>query len=345
MKEADIPSNEPSRLANLKRLNVLDTPLEDRFERITRMVCTLLRVPISAISLVDSDRQWFKSIQGLPVSETSRGVAFCAHTILGDEPLVVRDARKDERFVDNPLVAGHPGIVFYAGVPVSASDGLRVGSLCVIDYLPRELTGDELQVLRDFAAIAESELRSSAQSAMQADLIEQVKEEQRRGMIDSLTRVWNRSGIMEMMERELGDAFRRREQVGVVMCDIDHFKKINDTYGHPVGDTVLIEVVKRLLSAVRGHDAIGRVGGEEFLVILPACSTPELGMVAERMRTHVSERPIVTSAGPINVTMSFGTAVYGPGVERDADKLIKTADDALYLAKTSGRNRVVTSVQ
>lgn len=102
--EAKLPQNEEQRLAVLRQLNILDTPIEERFERITRMVCRSLKVPIAAISIVDESRQWFKSIQGLNASETPREIAFCAHAILRDELLLVEDATQDERFADNPLV-------------------------------------------------------------------------------------------------------------------------------------------------------------------------------------------------------------------------------------------------
>ncbi len=339
MKEPPLPRKEQSRLAALKRLNLLDTPLENRFERITRMVSTVLHMPIVAISLIDSQRQWFKSIQGLPVTETSRSVSFCAHTILGDEPLVVPDARKDDRFYDNPLVTGRPEIVFYAGVPLSSSDGFLLGSLCVIDNRPRQLTAQEMQTLRDFAAIVEMELRSSRSSALQADLMEEFQEEQLRGLIDPLTRVWNRTGIQEMLEmmvHEKYDSTRFREDLSVVICNIDQFKKINDTYGNPAGDAVLVEVVKRLLSALREHDMIGRISGDQFLILMPSCPAPELAMITEKMRQHVSESPIRTSAGPLNVTMSLGAIEQGLGDQRDIQSLIKKMDDEPGAAPCGG---------
>ncbi|WP_152415220.1 PAS domain S-box protein [Caenispirillum salinarum] len=148
------PVTEKDRLARLKALDILDTPPEESFERLTRMASTLLEVPISAVSLIDENRQWFKSVVGLDTRETTREVAFCAHAMRGDTVMEVRDATVDPRFADNPLVTGDPGIRFYAGAPLKTRDGVPLGSLCVIDRKPRTLTATQLQVLQDLAAMA-----------------------------------------------------------------------------------------------------------------------------------------------------------------------------------------------
>lgn len=158
--EARIPENEKERQRKLDELEILDTKPDEDYERITRLVCQLLGVKVSAISLVDGDRQWFKSIQGLDVSETARRVAFCAHTILEDNSLVVPDASQDPRFSDNPLVLENPKIRFYAGIPLEISPGIKVGTLCAIDTKPKQLDEKQIQTLKDLAKIAEMTLVS-----------------------------------------------------------------------------------------------------------------------------------------------------------------------------------------
>lgn len=153
-----LPRDEQDRLAALHTLKILDTPAEERFDRITRLAEHVLNVPIVLISLVDFDRQWFKSRQGLDVAETSRDVSFCGHAILENKLMVVPDALRDERFEDNPLVTGEPYIRFYAAHPVAAPDGSRVGTLCAIDRDARTLTEKEQVSLRDLALLAENEL-------------------------------------------------------------------------------------------------------------------------------------------------------------------------------------------
>lgn len=152
------PQNENKRLASLCALEVLDTDDEERFDRITRLAKVHFEVEIALVSLVDSERQWFKSKQGLDACETPRSISFCGHAILSDEILYVPNALEDLRFADNPLVTGPPDIRFYAGAPLHAPNGERVGTLCIIDNKPRDLTKEQLSSLRDLANITESEL-------------------------------------------------------------------------------------------------------------------------------------------------------------------------------------------
>ncbi|CAK6689594.1 GAF domain-containing protein [Synechococcus sp. BA-124 BA4] len=144
-------SREEARLEALKDYCILDTAPEQSYDDITLLATHLCEVPIALISLVDAERQWFKSRVGVDVSETSRDVSFCAHAILGKDTLVVRDAREDERFRDNPLVCQSPHIVFYAGVPLTTPEGARIGTLCVIDHRPRDLSDLQLRSLKALA--------------------------------------------------------------------------------------------------------------------------------------------------------------------------------------------------
>src|SRR4051794_21826957 len=154
------PADENQRLEALHDLAILDTPPEARFDRLTRIAARLFDVPIAMVSLVDADRQWLKSCVGLSETEIPREIGFCGHTILGEGGLVVPDAAADERFVDNPLVTGPPGIRFYAGEAVHAPNGHKVGTLSIADTRPREITAEQLDDLRAFADGVESELRA-----------------------------------------------------------------------------------------------------------------------------------------------------------------------------------------
>jgi len=158
MKKPDIPANEAARLAALCGMAVLDTPAEERFDRITRIAAQHFAVPIALVSLIDTQRQWFKSRQGLAATETPRDISFCGHAILSEDVFYVPDALDDPRFADNPLVTGAPHVRFYAGAPLHAPGGARVGTLCIIDDQPRTFTADDLSVLRDLADCAETEL-------------------------------------------------------------------------------------------------------------------------------------------------------------------------------------------
>jgi len=162
---------------------------------------------------------------------------------------------------------------------------------------------------------------------------------------DALTGVWNRSEILEMLRRELERAARSQSATGLLMLDIDHFKKINDTYGHLTGDTVLKEVTQRIIKAVRGYDSVGRYGGEEFVVVLPGCTRDQIEHGAERIRSAVDDGPIVVNASTVSVTVSIGAAVATVekhGLISDTE-MLAAADSALYRAKKIGRNRTVLS--
>jgi len=150
---APVPPDEVERLRDLCSFNVLDTPPEERFERLVRLVCTLMEVPAATVTLVDADRQWFKARRGLDAPQTPRDVAFCAHTILADETLVVEDATRDPRFAASPLVT-HNGIRFYAGAPIKTRSGSAVGVLCAVDFEPRGLTAAACRVLEELAEVA-----------------------------------------------------------------------------------------------------------------------------------------------------------------------------------------------
>jgi two-component system, cell cycle response regulator len=159
---------------------------------------------------------------------------------------------------------------------------------------------------------------------------------------DALTSLWDRGAILALLRSELSRSKREHSSVSVLLCDIDHFKKVNDFHGHQVGDEVLAEVSTRLLDVVRPYDAIGRYGGEEFLMVLSGCDTGGLAERAERAREAICGRPFSTSAGSILVSMSIGAITI-----QDWDKTVaiepflKEADEALYRAKAAGRNRVV----
>jgi two-component system, cell cycle response regulator len=173
---------------------------------------------------------------------------------------------------------------------------------------------------------------------LQRELIRAREEIRFQANHDGLTGMWNRTTILSQLGRELQRGVRARTTTGVLMMDLDHFKKINDEYGHLNGDAVLKEVSRRIQLAVRSYDFVGRYGGEEFLIVLPHCSVEDLRAVAERIRFAVAEAPIVTSTAEMAITVSIGgIATSSPMLDLE---LLSAADSTLYAAKRNGRNRV-----
>ena len=180
---------------------------------------------------------------------------------------------------------------------------------------------------------------------LQAALIRAHHDLQFSAAHDVLTGIWNRGAILELLNREVSRRQRTEDAMGVIMADIDYFKRVNDTHGHLVGDAVLQEVARRLAGGVRPYDVVGRYGGEEFLIVFPGCNAPNLMAGAERLRHCIADRPIETSVGQVAVTLSLGLASVEQGEKEmlDSEALLHIADEALYIAKARGRNRVETA--
>ncbi|WP_418514794.1 PAS domain S-box protein [Delftia sp. PS-11] len=188
------PLDEAERLRLLHALNILDTAAEPAFDRITRLAARMLGVPIALISLVDAERQWFKSRVGVDISQVPREVAFCSYAILQQEPMIVNDALRDERFVKNPLVLGNPCIRFYAGVPLRSMKGFAIGTLCAIDTVPRELSEDDKNILIDLAGLASKEIQMREAEEIARSQISQ-SEQGTRAAESRFQTIFDRAGV------------------------------------------------------------------------------------------------------------------------------------------------------
>lgn len=323
------PDEEAARLAALRRYEILDTVPEPAFERIVRLASYVVGAPISLISLIDETRQWFKARQGLDAAQTPRSMAFCAHAILGDEVLVVPDARADRRFADNPLVTGEPNIRFYAGAPLRTPEGHRLGTLCVIDRRARTLDDEKRALLADLSALVVDALELRRANQVLGDM----------AMRDALTGVLNRRAFLMQAEQRFAASRAPRQRLSVLMLDIDHFKTVNDTWGHATGDRVIVELTLVLRATLRKGTTIGRLGGEEFAVLLPEADAPRAVQAAERVLAAIGNASVPGSHGPVRFTASIGVGSRAPD-DADFGSVLQRADRALYAAKQAGRNRV-----
>lgn len=312
------PVNEASRLRALHDLDLLDTRPQERFDRFTRLAARSFRMPIALITLVDEKRQWFLSRQGLDAVQTSREASFCGHTILEAEVMVVPDAIADERFADNPLVIDDPQIRFYAGCPIAAPDGSRIGTLCLIDRQPRSLDDDDVALLRDLARMVEDDIAIHALAT-----------------IDCLTGLSNRRGFDLLACRTLRLCKRLSRPASLLFIDIDEFKTVNDTLGHDAGDRTLRAFADLLIDGFRDSDVIGRLGGDEFCVLLADSSTSKAP--AERLQ-RVLEEWNRDSRRPHALRCSIGVADFDPTKHEGLDDLIREADRFMYAIKRARRN-------
>jgi diguanylate cyclase (GGDEF)-like protein len=253
--------------------------------------------------------------------EVAREHTFCRLLLDDAKPIVVPDATKDERFKDNPHVTADLGVRFYAGMPLRTDGGHVVGSLCIVDTKPREFGEQQAEVLKDLADMTmdELELRMLATK-------------------DSLTGSLSRRAFKEEAAREVALAVRHHHDLSLIVLDLDFFKRINDRFGHAAGDRALIKVVEACRGVLRLTDRIGRLGGEEFAILLPETDQTGAMEVANKVRLAVEHLDFGPDA--IKATVSLGVASLDP-LTRDLNSLLGNADKALYDAKEQGRNRAV----
>ncbi len=459
MQNYPLPTQEPERLAKLLDYQIMDSMPEEAYDRITRLAAKILDVPITLISCVANDRQWFKSKVGLEADETSREVSFCAHAICQDDVFVVNDATEDARFAENPLVTGMPHIRFYAGAPLRTGEGLNIGTLCAIDTKPRTMSREQKSLLADLAAIVmdaletrlltyraetaerrfidameclpngfvlydkddrlvicnqryreiyaqsaeyivpgatfEDIIRKGVENGQYPDALgneeawiaerlemhqnpgdpieqhlpgdnwlrvqerrtsegglvgfrfditklkRQERELARLAWIDSLTGAMNRCRFTELAGNEIDRASRYGNEVSLLLLDADHFKQINDRNGHAAGDEVLKGIVERWKRVLRSHDLLGRIGGEEFCVLLPNTGPGMAAKVADRLRTVIAELPFAFEGQLLRMTVSIGVTTLAAG--EDLPGLMRRADKALYEAKEVGRDCFIVS--
>ncbi len=327
-------------LASIHQLDPFYTPLEERFERLTRLGRTALDLPVVAITAVRENRQWYKSVVGWQISELPLDDGLCGPIIEDGQPRIVADTLTDPLFAKKAIVTGAPNFRFYAGYPLRDASGMTVGTYCGFDTKPRETDEHFAKLLSDMGQLAERELLTTDLCNAQTQLIAKLSEARRQAMFDVLTRVWNRRGGMDLLELAVNGADQDKEGFSICLMDIDNFKKINDQYGHPVGDQVLRKIAASIVASVRPHDIVCRYGGEEFLTILRGAGEEHCTEIAERIRINIQALPIRTREGTVPMTVSIGVAVRSSNDDITAEQLIEHADQALYQSKQRGRDRV-----
>ena len=303
-----IPSNESQRLKTLRDLRLLDTPPEERFDRVTRLAKQVFSTNIALVSIVDADRQWFKSRQGLDAEETHRDISFCGHAILDDKIMVVNDAGNDERFCDNPLVCGDPNIRFYAGYPLAAPDGSRVGTLCIIDDKPKKLDDEQLQLLRELGRMVEEELIAANDAT-----------------IDPTTGISNRNGFLTIADNMLSLCKRRREPATLLMYHLEELYTLEETQGRYEGDTVAIELAHLLMAGYRESDIVARTALDTFSILLATTDLKHAEQVRSRFDQKLGERNRDSSRRH-DLRVESYSVVWDADKHGDAETLLRDAE-------------------
>ncbi|MEI2297094.1 sensor domain-containing diguanylate cyclase [Ensifer sp. MJa1] len=319
----DARGREFDRLVALEQLDILDTPRGEGIDRVVRLIKQVFAIDIGIVSLIDAHRQWYKACSGLPFDEVPREGSFCRYVVASEEPLIVHDTTKDRRFSSHPAVTGAEHIRFYAGVPLNTRDGHTVGTVCAIDRKPRHFAESDLAILMELAGVAMDRMELLHSAAT-----------------DGLTGTLTRRAFREEADKLISLAVRHGHDLSCIVLDVDHFKRVNDTHGHAAGDEVLKAVASTCQASLRASDLVGRLGGEEFAVMLPHVDAKRAQAVAEKLRAAIAAQTVHGEFGQLTVTASFGTSALSI-TGRDSGTILAQADAAMYLAKAAGRNRCV----
>lgn len=341
------PRFEQQKSEVLQRYRILHGTNTQNAGHIAKAVAQAFGVPIVISALNERYRGWYQSAHGVPARGSEALELFCAHASLADAAFAVSDVRTEPYFARNDAVTGAPKVVFFAGAPLFDPGGKRLGTLCLIGQEPKTLNAAQVQMLESFAQIVSQDLclRSAGRYAI-VDLIEAEREKcelYNLAATDPLTRALNRRAFFRFAEREIFRSVRHGRTASVITFDIDHFKRVNDVHGHALGDRVLKRLAEVVSTCIRDEDLLGRLGGEEFAILLPETPLEGALSITARLCEAVRELRFDSPEGSFGITISVGISLPEAG-ELDISPALNRADKALYRAKRLGRDRIETSL-
>jgi diguanylate cyclase (GGDEF)-like protein len=296
---------DPARLAAVRRSGLLDAGLQESLQRYTRLAAKLTGSPLSMVSIIDADRQYFSGAFGTDLEQTSLDSSYCKHPVADGSQLCVEDSRQDAVLATNGATS-ELGVRAYLGSPFSA-DGSPIGALCVIDHQPRAWTADDREIIEDLAMAVAADIELRVQAVTQEEM----------AVTDALTGLGNRRALAAALNEMRDD--RGRAFVGVF--DLDGFKAYNDTFGHPAGDGLLVRIADRLRRVCQPPDAVFRMGGDEFCMI-------SLG----QENLYAAQRAIEDRGPGFHISASLGIANI-PDDASDVTAAIGIADRRMYTSK------------
>jgi predicted signal transduction protein with EAL and GGDEF domain len=314
--------DEIARLEDLYAMKLVGTDAEERFDRFTRLAATILEVPMAAISLVDADRQWFKSGHGIPVREMPRDISFCGHAIAEQSMLVVPDAREDRRFIANPMVLGDPGIRFYAGAVLRGPNGKPVGTVCVLDLVPRKLAEKDLWALEQIARLVERELQ------LTQDVGEIQQQVRSLTLVDHATGLPNLAGFMAELRRRITDAGGQKPRVLLALLRVHRFDALDAALGGDAAGYLISRLAERVREKLGEQCLIASVREDNLGVVVPIADRREaLNLLDAAVR--IGDSPFQLGEHLVRLTLSIGASVF-PDDGQDGQVLFKRARTALW---------------
>ncbi|WP_435012124.1 sensor domain-containing diguanylate cyclase [Xanthomonas arboricola] len=325
---AQLPANEDERLAALQDYQLLDTAPEPVYDAFTSSAAEVCGTPMALISLIDTQRQWFKSKLGMAPRETPRELSFCAHAILEpDQVMEVGDTHQDARFVGNALVTGEPQIRFYAGAPLLTSDGIALGTLCVLDRTPRRLSAAERDALQALArqVVDTIELRRAAK-LVELDALR-----------DELTGMWNRAGLEHALQTHAQSSpTAATPSLALALIELDGFKRLRLQAGAAAADATLIQAARVIEAQLPDAATVARLSRDQLCIALPETAATKAMELIEAVRKAIEAASWPAGA----LTISAGLVEVAAGASLDSNALLARARHALQGAIGNGRNCV-----
>ncbi|MCB8874369.1 sensor domain-containing diguanylate cyclase [Acidisoma silvae] len=317
------------RLATLKTYEPAEIGRDHGLDALCNLVRMTFDVPMAAVTLVDDRFTHHVGLSGMELDRLPNEQTFCSRTIEQTMPMMIPDATQDTRFAENPFVVNDPGVRYYVGAPLIAPDGSTLGAICGIDTRPRVHSEDAVLKLASLASTAVEIL----------ELRRRMSEVRTMALTDPLTGIANRAGIEMEIEKAIALLERHGVPFGIVYFDVDHFKSVNDSYGHEAGDKLLRLIGQSLSGRTRREESSGRLGGDEFLVVLLGASLNEARTAAERIK-EVLDRAVKNDSFRVSFSMGVTTFTKAPSTVAAA---LSAADSLLYVAKRAGKNQIVAN--
>ena len=328
MLQAPIPSDDAARVQELRSYGVLDTPDEQAFDDIGALVRDIAGTSVGIISLVDENRQWFKSCIGLDAKETPRNIPFCGHTILQRTPLIIEDALADPRFCDNPLVLERPHIRFYAGFPLISNNGLALGSLCAVDQQPRQLSDQQIGALERLARLVVQQMELKRQSRL-LEHSQQARQGQRpagsaagtsNGLFTSKEQLLSMVKLMLSQDTQAG--------FGILRLEFKELRRIANALGEATASALRSEQMERLSQLLSDHASCCELNDQEWLVLMPFIATEDQLCAQAAAITDQLQHPVAVAQQLLNAQVAVGAALF-QGNYSNADDLLSDAAIAL----------------